>query len=108
MRVSRVIRYRKTIHFLATFLTTLYLLVVFNGDAGAGGSGHNFVQVLHALLPDDFSTLSKALVIGGLPLLVFWVLVLRITHIDSEEKMIRELRQSYGVKGVARDGKKEK
>ena len=76
-------RYRQPIKFIATLLTTVYglcLLKVFSGSAP-----------FLSFLPAQLQALDMLIYLGAIPLLLMWVLVVRVTHLSEEERMLMAL-----------------
>ncbi|WP_346836788.1 hypothetical protein [Microbulbifer sp. SAOS-129_SWC] len=81
-------KYRTLIHSATVFISTLYILML----AGFGGQQNPFkamvVREIAALLPANGTAIEYEIYIAAVPLLILWILVLRLTHMSREEKDI--------------------
>lgn len=91
-------KYRRVIRTLAVFISTFYVLVV------VGASGHQdylsrmVIHEISAVLPIVAGSIEYVIYIAILPLVVFWIIVLRVTYVSEEERYVEEYRRTYGNK----------
>ena len=91
-------KYRKLIHSIAVFISTLYVLMI------AGSSGHQnhfeamVIREITALLPANSAIVEYEIYLAIVPLLILWIVVLRLTHLSREEKDIEYYKREKALR----------
>lgn len=78
-------KHRKLVHGVAVFITTAYLLMV------SGLAGGELLRALNV----EAGGIEYAIYFAVLPVLLFWVVVLRLTHLSQEDRDIEDFKRRY-------------
>lgn len=77
------------IKFIATLITTLYAIFLYKVMSG---QAHLLGPIIN-MLPKPLQELDGLVYLAGVPIVLLWVLVARVTHLNDDEKVIRAIKQ---------------
>lgn len=80
---------RQPIKFIATLITTLYAIFLYKVMSG---QAHLLGPIIN-MLPKPLQELDGLVYLAGVPIVLLWVLVARVTHLNDDEKVIRAIKQ---------------
>lgn len=80
---------RQPIKFIATLITTLYAIFLYKVMSG---QAHLSGPIIN-MLPKPLQELDGLVYFAGIPIVLLWVLVARVTHLNDDEKVIRAIKQ---------------
>lgn len=95
-------KYRKLIHSVTVFISTLYLLMIVGSNGHPNPFKAMLVREITALLPANGTVVEYEIYIAIAPLLILWVLVLRLTHMSREEKDIEYFKRDKSSKKLTK------
>lgn len=79
-------KYRKLIHSISVFISTLYVLIIAGSSGQPGHFESMLIREITAFIPANASIVEYEIYIAIVPLIILWVAVLRLTHMSREEK----------------------
>lgn len=84
------------------FISTLYVLIIVGSPERQSHFESIVISKITALLPANGAIVEYEIYIAIVPLIVFWIVVLRLTHMSREEKDIEYFKRNKGERNLRR------
>lgn len=91
-------KYRKLIHSVTVFISTLYVLMILDASGRQSHFVSTVIREITAFLPANGAIVEYEIYLAIVPLIVLWVVVLRLTYLSKEERDIEYFKRDKSDK----------